>query len=191
MRIALYARTSTDDQHPEAQLEPLRRTAVARGGSSVREYVDIGVSGRRTSRPALDRLLADCRAKGVDVLVISALDRLGRRSAALAAVIEDLEEWGVQLVSLREGVDTSTPMGRAMAGMAGVFAQLEADLIRERTVAGLAAAVNRGKVLGRPRALTPTQVHEAEIMVRKGVRLRAVAKALGVGYSTVRRALAA
>ncbi len=121
--IAVYVRVSTEDQHPEAQLGPLREYVARRDGKAI-EYVDKAVSGRKDSRPALDRLLAACRRREHDTVVVVRLDRLARSLVHMARLGEELGALGVELVSLTEGIDTSTPTGRALFGMCGVFAQL-------------------------------------------------------------------
>ncbi len=186
--IALYARVSTDDQHSEIQLTELRDYAKRRGVEAV-EYVDNGVSGRKHRRPALDRVLRAARRQEVSAIVVVRLDRLARSLAHMARLGEELKELDVELVSLREGIDTRTAAGRAMFGMCGVFAQLEGDLIRERTVAGLKAARRRGVQLGRPKALDRSQ-HQRVLRLRgAGHTVRAIAKQLGVGVATVHRAV--
>ncbi len=155
--LALYARVSTTHQSSAAQLGPLREYASRRALPAV-EYVDDGVSGRKASRPALNRLLAACRRREVAAVVVVRLDRLARSLAHLAKLGEELQALGVELCSLSESIDTSSPTGRALFGMCGVFAQLEADLIRERTLAGLAVARRRGKRFGRPPAVYPPQL---------------------------------
>ena len=188
--IALYARVSTDEQHSEIQLAELRDYARRRGVETV-EYVDQGVSGRRKSRPALDRVLRAARRQEVSAVVVVRLDRLARSLAHMARLGEELKELDVELVSLREGIDTRTAAGRAMFGMCGVFAQLEGDLIRERTVAGLKAARRRGVQLGRPKALDRSQ-HQRVLRLRHtGQSVRTIAAKLGVGVATVHRAIKA
>ncbi len=108
----------------------------------------------------------------------------------MAQLGEELRDLGVELVSLSEGIDTSSSMGRAMFGMCGVFAQLEADLVRERTLAGLAAARRRGARLGRPPKLDRWEVARARRLRASGKSLRAVGEILGVSHTGVRRALA-
>jgi DNA invertase Pin-like site-specific DNA recombinase len=188
MRIALYARVSTDDQHPEAQLGPLREYAARRGAQAV-EYVDLGVSGRKDRRAALDAILAATRRREIEAVVVVRLDRLARSLPHLARLGEELSALGVELVSLTEGIDTSTPTGRALYGMCGVFAQLEVDLLRERTVAGLRAAVRRGKRLGRPEALDAAQQERARRLAAHGHSERAIAEQLGTSRGTIRRVL--
>ncbi len=188
--IALYARVSTDDQHSEIQLTDLRAYAKRRGVETV-EYVDQGVSGRRQRRPALDRVLCAARRQEVSAVVVVRLDRLARSLAHMARLGEELKELDVELVSLREGIDTRMAAGRAMFGMCGVFAQLEGDLIRERTVAGLKAARQRGVKLGRPKALDQGQHRRVLRLRRSGHSVRTIAAQLGVGVATVHRAIKA
>ena len=118
------------------------------------------------------------------------LDRLARSLAHMAALGEELRALDVELVSLTEGIDTATPTGRALFGMSGVFAQLEADLIRERTKAGVAAARRRGKRVGRPPVLDARQRARVLRLRASGKSLREVARLVGCGVGTVRRALA-
>lgn len=186
--IALYARVSTDEQHSEIQLAELRDYAKRRGVETI-EFVDNGVSGRKHRRPALDRVLRAARRQEVSAVVVVRLDRLARSLAHMARIGEELKELDVELVSLREGIDTRTAAGRAMFGMCGVFAQLEGDLIRERTVAGLTAARRRGVQLGRPKALDRNQHQRVLRLRRSGHSMRTIAAQLGVGVATVHRAI--
>src|SRR5262245_32878867 len=172
-KLALYARVPTEAQHAEAQLHALREYARRRGVEAV-EYVDIGVSGRRASRPQLDEMMTACRRREVAAVVVVRLDRLARSLAHLATLGEDLRALGVELISLTEGLDTTTPTGRALFGMCGVFAQLEVDLLRERTRAGLAAARRRGKVLGRRPVLDRRGRERALRLARAGRSVREV-----------------
>jgi DNA invertase Pin-like site-specific DNA recombinase len=186
--IALCARVSTDDQHPEAQLSELRAYAKRRGVEAV-EYVDHGVSGRKSRRPALDEMLRAARCQEVSAVVVVRLDRLARSLAHMARLGEELRELDVELVSLREGIDTRTPTGKALFGLCATFSELEADLIRDRTVAGLKAAQRRGVKLGRPRALDRRQHQRALRLRGAGHSVRAIAEQLGVGVATVHRAV--
>ena len=188
--IALYARVSTDDQHPEAQLAELRAYAKRRSVQTI-EYVDRGVSGRKRRRRALDQMLQAARHQDVSAVVVVRLDRLARSLADMARLGEELQALGVELVSLHEGIDTRTATGRAMFGMCGVFAQLEGDLIRERTVAGLKAARRRGVQLGRPRALDQREHQRVLRLRRSGHSIRAIAERLEVGVASVHRAIKA
>jgi hypothetical protein len=112
MRVALYARVSTDDQHAENQLLELRRYVATRGWAGAVEFVDEGISGAKTRRPALDRLMQAARRRQVDAVVCWRLDRLGRGLAHLLAVVNEWTTLGVAFISLGEGIDATTPAGR-------------------------------------------------------------------------------
>jgi len=154
IRVALYARISTLNHHqdPEMQLRELREYCARRGWQIVGEYVDRGISGSRERRPALDKLMAECRARRVDAVVVYRYDRFARSLRHLVNALEEFRALGVDFVSLHEGVDTSTPNGRLIFGIFGSIAEFERELIRDRVRSGLAAAKARGRRLGRPRA---------------------------------------
>lgn len=105
MKPAIYVRTSTSDQDGEAQLHALRRAAEARGWVKIPEFVDVGFSGTKASRPALDKLKKCARSGDVDVVLTFALDRLGRSLRDLLLLLDDLAAAGCMVVSLREAVD--------------------------------------------------------------------------------------
>jgi DNA invertase Pin-like site-specific DNA recombinase len=149
--------------------------------------VDAGVSGTATSRPELDQCLESLNQG--DILVVVRLDRLGRSAAHLALTVESLAKRGVGFRSLHEAIDTTTAAGRLILGIFGALAQFERDLIRERTVAALAAKKRRGEVLGRPRAMTPSQVAAAVKMLRDGEPPSHVSRVFRVDRSTLHRAV--
>jgi DNA invertase Pin-like site-specific DNA recombinase len=189
MRVALYARVSTRDQDPEPQVHALRAYATARRLEVARVDVDHGVSGGRDRRPALDALLAACRRREVDALAVVKLDRLARSVRHLTALGAELEALGVDLVVLDQGLDTSTPAGRLLFNVLGAIGEFELDLIRDRTRAGVEAARRRGKRIGRPPALDRDQLARARRMRDAGRSFSEVAEVLGVGRSTIHRAL--
>lgn len=177
-----YARVSTPEQDPALQLDALGAAGCAR------VFVD-RASGRLSHRPELDRL-RELLLPG-DTLVVWKLDRLGRRTAALLELVDELGRRGVGFRSLTEGIDTTTPQGRMLLAVIGAFAELERDLVVERTKAGVAAAVARGQRLGRPPALTPAQVEAVRQMHAAGGRsLNQIAALFGVSRATVGRAVA-
>ena len=188
MRAAIYLRVSTGDQTVENQRRELVAAAEARGWSVVAEYADEGVSGAkgRDQRPQLDRMLKDAVRRRFDVLMVWAVDRLGRSLPDLVGSMKELHGAKVDLFLLQQGLDTTTPAGRAMFGMLGVFAEFERSMIQGRVNAGLARAKAAGVVLGRPKVASGT---EAAIAARleAGEGMVKVAKALGVGVSTVQR----
>ena len=190
MRVALYARVSTADQHPEAQLAPLREYATRRGTEAV-EFVDHGVSGRKDRRPALDQLMEALKRREVHAVVVVKLDRLARSVRHLTILSAELEALGADLVVLDQGIDTGTPAGRLMFHVLGAIGEFEGDLIRERTVAGLAAARRRGARLGRPAALQGESLLRARRMRAAGRSIRQIAEVLSVSKSAVQRALIA
>lgn len=190
MRIALYARVSTADQHPEAQLVPLREAATMRGAEVV-EFVDRGVSGRRDSRPALDKLRAALRHGDVDAVAVVKLDRLARSVRHLTVLAAELETLGVDLVVLDQGIDTSTAAGRLLFNILASIGEFEADLISDRTKAGLAAARRRGAQLGRPSTLVGDRLDRARGLRASGLSLSEIACDLGASKSAIQRALAA
>ena len=149
MKVAVYARVSTHDQTAENQLIELRRYVAARGWSAV-EYVDHGVSGAKDRRPALDQLVADVRRHQVQGVVCWRLDRLGRNLRHLVMLLDDWQSRGVAFVTLGEGIDTSTPAGRLVAGVLGSIAEFERARIQERIMAGLARARAQGTAARTP-----------------------------------------
>ncbi len=176
-----YARVSTLDQHPETQIEAL----AAAGCEEV--FTDHGVSGTKASRPELDRCLAYLR-KG-DQLVVWKLDRLGRSVSHLVHVVEDLRRRGVQFTTLTEQLDTTTPAGRLMFHILAALAEMERELIGERTLAGIERAKAEGRIGGRKTVMTPERVRVASAMLAEGRPVSEVARVLGVGRATLYRAL--
>jgi len=189
-KIAIYARVSTDLQSRDAQLRDLRDYVANRGWANVREFVDEGVSGSKDSRPAWNQLW-DAMQKGrVKVLVVHALDRLGRSLPHLVEIINGLREAGIGFRSLQEQIDTTNAGGRFYFHMLAALAEFEREMISERTKAGMASARRRGKHIGRPRKLSAQQVAHARELIDSGKETRAAAAALfGVDAATLRRAL--
>ncbi len=179
--MALYARVSTSEQSVDLQLRDLREY-VERQGWTATEFIDEGVSGRKESRPALNRLLQEARRKRFDVVLVWRFDRFARSTKHLVTALEEFRGLGVDFVSHQEALDTSTPMGAAMFTVISAMAQLEVDILRERTKAGMEAARAKGKQIGGKRLdLDPEQVRQ--LKAEKGTR--GVARALGVSPGTV------
>ena len=188
MKVALYARSSTSEQHPDAQLGPLRAWAAAHGHDAV-EYLDEGVSGAKARRPALDAMMRAVRAGEVQAVAVAALDRLGRDVANLLAIAGELHERKVELVSLREGLDLASPVGKALFTMLGLVAELERAWIRERVRHGIAAARRRGTHIGRRPRLDADARARARRMREAGQTIAHIAKTLGCSRPSVQRAL--
>ncbi len=149
------------------------------------EHVDVGMSGAKERRPELDRLLADCRKRHLDAVVVYRYDRFARSLRQLVNALCDFDALGIQFVSLHEGVDTSTPNGRLVFGIFASIAEFERELIRERVRSGLAVARAKGKRLGRP----PSSVDADKVaeLRAQGASWREIAARLGVGIGTVHR----
>ena len=187
MRIALYARVSTKDQSCELQLRDLRTYGAARGFEPAREYIDVGQSGAKDSRPELNRLMGDARKRQFDAIVVWRFDRFARSTKHLLLALEEFRSLGIQFISYQENMDTSSPLGQALFTIVSAVAQLERDLIRERVSAGIRNAQANNKKLGRPkRAVDRERILELKA---QGHSLRQIATTLGVGYGTVRARL--
>jgi DNA invertase Pin-like site-specific DNA recombinase len=180
LRVALYGRVSTLDkgQDVNLQLNELREYSDRRGWKISGEYVDNGVSGAKESRPELNRLMADAKKRKFDAIAVWKLDRFGRSLKHLVITLADLESLGIAFVSLRDGLDLSTPSGRLMFQIIGAMGEFERNLIRERVRAGMAHARSKGRKLGRGRLC----VDMADVAARRanGESLRAIARDLGV-----------
>src|SRR5216110_890475 len=189
MRVGLYARVSTHDQHTlSLQREAMQAYATARSWTIVMHVEDIrsGVS----ERPQRDALLHAARRRELDAIVVWRLDRWGRSLADLAGTLAELSALGVGFVSLTEALDLTTPTGRALAGLLAVFAEFEREILRERVRAGLAQARQNGQRLGRPvtAALHADQVRK---LYRAGLSQAEIARRVQIDRTSVRRILGA
>lgn len=189
-RVALYARVSTknNSQDPETQLLALRDYAQARKLEVFSEYVDIGISGSKDSRPALNRLMADARKRRIDTVLVARFDRFARSTRHLVLALEEFNALGVDFISLSESIDTSTPMGKMVYTVIAAVAELERSLIRERVIMGLQRAKAQGKKLGRPSG-TKANVRKIQKLKRQGLSIRQIASEMKVSKSTVSRLL--
>jgi len=177
-----YARVSTLEQDPSLQLDALAAAGCYRTFTEK-------ASGKLDKRPELEKVLDQLRPG--DTLVVWRLDRLGRSMRHLIDVVAQLDQRGVGFRSLTESIDTNTATGRLVFHLFGALAEFEADLTRERTMAGLAAARARGRNGGRPRKVTPEKLAVARSMLESGEHTaEKVAETIGVGRSTLYRHLA-
>ena len=187
-RSAIYARVSTNNgQDPEVQLAEIRQFCIRREWITVKEYVDKGISGSKERRPALDKLLADCRRRAVDCVVVYRYDRFARSLRQLVNALEEFRALGIDFVSLHEGVDTSTPNGRLVFGIFASIAEFERELIRDRVKSGLALAKSRGKRLGRPR-VNVDRLRIATLR-NEGRSWAEICDVLGISKGTAQRAV--
>ena len=187
-RAAIYVRVSTDGQTVDNQRLELKQAAERAGWEIVGVYNDNGVSGAksREHRAAFDRLCKDATRRKFDVVMSWSVDRLGRSLQDLIGFLSELHAVGVDLYLHQQGIDTTTPAGKAMFQMMGVFAEFERAMIQERVKAGLNRARAQGKTLGRPKVSRKTE--EAVLAARaEGTGKRKISRQLGIGVSTVNR----
>lgn len=186
-QAALYLRVSTKEQNTDNQRIELERVAKAKGWQVVATYEDEGISGAkgRDKRPAYDQVLKDATRAKFDVVMAWDVSRLGRSLAGLVQALDDLHSNGIDLYLHQQAIDTTTPSGKAMFQMTGVFAEFERAMIRERVKAGLARALAEGKTLGRPKAkIDRKQI--ADLLNLK-LPLRAIALRTGLSIGTVHK----
>lgn len=181
MRIG-YARVSTEDQNLELQTQALSKAGCER------VFTD-KMSGSRNDRPGLKEALSHIRKD--DTLVVWKLDRLGRGVKGLVDLVTDLEAQGVHFQSITDQIDTSTPAGRFFFHVMASLAQMERELIVERTRAGLAAARSQGRVGGRKRLMTESKIEAARQLLTSGALPKDVANNLGISIPTLYRWLPA
>ena len=188
-RVALYLRVSTDGQTTENQRLELAAVASRAGWEIADIYEDQGISGAkgRDQRPAFDRLLKDAARRRFDLIATWSVDRLGRSLQHLIGFLDEVHQLKVDLYLHQQGIDTTTPAGKALFQMLGVFAEFERAMIRERVHAGLNRARAQGKRLGRPTIDADTAAAITAALRAGGAGLHKIAKAHGVGVSTVQR----
>lgn len=195
MKAAMYGRVSTHNgQNPEMQLRELREYCQHRGWDVTGCYTDVGVSGTKDSRPALNRLMADAHQRRFDAIVVWKLDRFGRSLRHLLNSLAELEALGVAFVSLRDNLDLTTPTGRLMFQVIGAMAEFERSLIVERVKAGMRNARAKGKRIGRPPRtyLSPDTREAVAEAYRNGEgSLRQVAVRFGTSVGMVQRCVGA
>jgi DNA invertase Pin-like site-specific DNA recombinase len=176
-----YARVSTAEQNPDLQLDALRTAGC------YRIFADTA-SGALDERPQLAKILDHLRSG--DTLVVWKLDRLGRSLRHLIDTVAELERRHIGFRSIQENIDTTSPGGKLIFHIFGALAEFERDLIRQRTLAGLAAARARGRAGGRPRSMTPTKIALARQMYdAQQHSLAEIAKTLGVSRASIYRHL--
>jgi DNA invertase Pin-like site-specific DNA recombinase len=193
-RVGFYLRVSTGSQTVENQRLELAKVAEQRGWTVVEIYSDNGVSGAkgRDKRPAFDRLCKDAIGGKLDMVAAWSVDRLGRSVLHLAQFVADMQAAGVGLYLHTQGIDGSTPTGRAMLSMCSVFAELEREIIKERIHAGLNRARSKGKRLGRKPVSERTEEQIRKLRSdNPGMGIIKIADAVGCGVSVVQRVLAA
>ena len=175
-----YSRVSTEDQKLDLQLDALNAAGCER-------FFSDHVSGASKLKPGLEEALSYLRSG--DTLVVWKLDRLGRTVKGLVDLVQTLQDKGIQFRSLTDGIDTSTTAGRFFFHVMAALAQMEKELVHERTMAGLSAARARGRLGGRKPKMDASKLDAARKLLQAGTPASAVAKTLGVGRATLYRGL--
>ncbi len=195
-KVAIYARVSTaNGQTPENQIRELRAVAARHGWQVTAEYVDQGISGAkgRDQRPEFDNLCRAIARKEFELVMAWSVDRLGRSLQDLVSFLSELQAKDVDLYLDRQGIDTTTPVGKAMFQMMGVFAEFERAIIRERIMAGLSRAkeggTKSGRPIGRPKTVTPEMEEAIRSARTDGNSLRKIAEQVGTSLRSVQRVL--
>jgi DNA invertase Pin-like site-specific DNA recombinase len=188
-RAAFYLRVSTQDQTTANQERELRQVAERMGCEIARVYKDHGISGAkgRDKRPAFDALCRDATKRQFDMVMAWSVDRLGRSLQDLVAFLSELHALRIDLYLHQQGLDTTTPAGKAMFQMMGVFSEFERAMIQERVRAGLRRARAEGKILGRPRIDDKTETAIAQALRKGDIGIHKIAARYDVGVGTVQR----
>ncbi|MGY8704595.1 recombinase family protein [Bradyrhizobium sp. 18BD] len=190
-RVGIYLRVSTNGQTTENQRRELEAVAARSGWQVIGIYEDAGISGAkgRDHRPSFDRLLRDATTRKINMIAAWSVDRLGRSLQDLVGFLTELQALGCHLYLHQQALDTSTPSGRAMFQMCGVFAEFERAMIRERVNAGLARAKEQGTKLGRPPIKSSIESRIRELRT-EGMGILKIGRTLGIGTSVVQRVIA-
>jgi DNA invertase Pin-like site-specific DNA recombinase len=189
-RVGIYLRVSTDSQTTENQRRELEAVAARSSWEVVGVYEDAGISGAkgRDKRPGFDQLLKDATARKVNMIATWSVDRLGRSLQDLVGFLTELHALKCDLYLHQQALDTSTPSGRAMFQMLGVFAEFERGMIRERVNAGLARARAKGTKLGRRPVKASVEARIRELRA-EGMGILKIGRTVGVGTSVVQRVI--
>jgi len=183
MKTVIYARVSTDEQTTDNQVLKLKQVAERNGWDLEAVYSDT-ISGAKSKRPELEKLMQSVMRKEVDIVMVWSVDRLGRSLQHLITLLSDIHSKDVDLYLHQQGIDTTTPSGKMMFQMLGVFSEFERGMIQERVKAGLERARSQGKRLGRP-PVPPITVDKIKVLRRKGMSLRQIAKRVDLSVGKV------
>lgn len=191
-RCGIYARCSTEEQSTDGQVAALKEFAAARGWVVQKIYEDRGISGAKGKRPGLDAMWADCRRRAVDLVLVVALDRLARSLKQLIEALDEFGRLGIDFVCLKQDIDSTNSASRLLFHIVGAVAEFERDLIRERTIAGMAEARRQGKHIGRPPLRTFVEAEEKEIGTarqKNGASVRQLSIRFGTTQWMIRKIL--
>jgi len=180
-RVTIYARVSTKEQNVDMQLSDLRNYAKARKLHIVHEYIDIA-SGGRSDRENYQKLLNDIRKRKSDIVLVWKFDRFARSTKELINALEEFNSLGVDFISYKENIDTSSPAGKILFTLISAFAEFEKEIIKVRVKAGMEKAKMRGQKLGRPK-ISNNSINTALEMKAKGADYKEICKKLGISKS--------
>ena len=187
-RVGIYLRVSTDQQTTENQRRVLLEVAERSGWEVVGIYEDHGISGAkgRDRRPGFDALLKAVARSEINMVAAWSVDRLSRSLSHLIGLLGELDAKGCDLFLHQQALDSSSPQGRAMFALAGVFAELESSLISSRVKLGQQRARAQGVRFGRP-PIAPIDIDKVKVRLGKGQSIRVIAKATGMSTASVMR----
>ena len=193
MKVICYARVSASHQNPENQLNELRTAAERFGWTIVNEYVDHGISDAkgRDKRAQYDAMLKSAMKKEADLVMFWSIDRASRNLSHLVEMMNDLHAKNVGMYFHQQNIDSTTPSGRAMLHMAGVFAEFEREMLKERVLASHERARAEGKTIGRPSMINDALKTSIKFMREQGIDIKKIAAELNVGVGTVYKAIEA
>ncbi len=181
-KVIIYARVSTKEQNVDMQLTDLRQYAEARKLNVVREYIDYA-SGAKSDRENYKKLFDDVRKRKTDIVLVWKFDRFARSTKELINALEEFNNLGVDFISYKENIDTSTPTGKILFTMISAFAEFERAIIRERVIAGMERAKSRGAKIGRPK-IPPFTIQKVLEMNENGANYKDIIKKLKIPKST-------
>lgn len=190
-RAVIYSRVSTNEQTIDNQLKVLREVAERKGLEVVNEISDEGISGAkgRDARKGFDELIKGAVRKEFDVILVWDVSRLGRSLKHLVSFLDDIQSTNCDLYIHQNGLDTTTPSGKMMFQMIGVFSEFERSMIRERVIAGQQRAKAEGKHIGRKSNLTEGVINAVQQLRANSVPIKRIAKDMHIGVGTVYKIL--
>ena len=186
-RVAIYARVSTAAQTVDNQFQELRQVANRNSWHIVAELSDNGISGSkgRDQRPAFDELLKRATRREFDLIMVWAIDRLGRSIQHLVGFMNEIQSLGVDLYIHQQAIDTTTASGRMIFGIFSALGEYERELMRERIMAGQRRARSQGVKIGRPSKMNDAVRTSVKLLHGNGMAIRNISKQLAIGVGTV------
>ena len=190
MKVGILSRISTSSQSNESGLEEIRSICEKSDYEIVEEYVEV-VSGSKgkDERKELSRMLSDCKKRKFEKLIVWELSRLGRSLSHLVNTLQEMNDSGVDLYSVREGIDTSTQMGKTMFGLLGVFSEFELQVRRDRCQRGIEHYRKTHKTWGRKKTITDEQMDQCHGLRKSGLSIRKISSEVGISTGSVSRVL--